>query len=66
MTFSGYVNALRIEEIKNELLFSDKLVKEIAADYGMNEYYMMRLFRKYTGETPTGFRHSRSQLVTKE
>lgn len=52
-----YVNDVRIEEAKRQLLQSGKKIMRIAEDVGFRDYiYFTKQFKKYTGYTPGSFR----------
>lgn len=53
-----YVLSLRIEEAKELLISSSMSVSEVAANIGIDEpSYFSRIFRKYTGCSPTEYRN---------
>ena len=48
---------LRIRVAEQQLLRSERSVKEVAEELGFcNEFYFSRFFKKYTGVSPTQFR----------
>lgn len=49
MTFSEYVNRMRIEKIKNELIYTDRPLYIIYDDYELTPKHLNRIFRQYTG-----------------
>lgn len=51
-----YVNKVRIDKAKLLLATSEKTVSEIAEELGMEPFYLSRLFKKYTGFTPSEYR----------
>lgn len=52
----GYVNKCKINYAKRLLIETDKSVKEIMLDSGFeNESYFFRLFKKYTGISPSDY-----------
>ncbi len=52
-----YINLQKINKAKDLLTRTDKNIKRIAYDVGIqDEKYFMRLFKKYMGLTPTDFR----------
>lgn len=51
-----YVNNRRMEEAKNLLLDPDSNVSEVANRVGMQIYYFSRVFKSYTGLTPSRYR----------
>lgn len=59
-TFTDYVLELRIEYVKNELLRTEKSVKDIITGAGyVNVSYFIDRFKKKEGMTPGEFRKSR-------
>ena len=58
-TVSDYIISKRISYAKNKLENSDKSVSEIGALVGVeNSAQFCRMFKKYTGTTPTAYRSS--------
>ena len=56
-TIISYVNKLRIESSKSLLLSSDLNISEIASTTGFFDInYFSRIFKKYTGISPTDYR----------
>ena len=54
---SEYILTLRINRAKNELSYTDRSVKEIAARCGFaSPYYFSRCFRQSTGLSPLAYR----------
>lgn len=49
MTFSEYVNRMRIEKIKNELIYTDRPLYIIYDDYDLTPKHLNRIFKQYTG-----------------
>lgn len=59
-----YVQALRMEEAKELLRFSSMSIREVAASIGIDEpSYFSRIFRKYTGFSPTDYRNRKNDFV---
>ncbi len=59
-TFVDYVTSLRIQEAKNLLEIQELKVSEIAGIVGYREdSYFIRVFKKYTGMTPSEYRSNR-------
>ena len=57
MTFTDYLNRLRIEKAKNLLANPHKHISEIAFEVGFESLSQFnRSFKRITGETPTRFR----------
>lgn len=57
LSFSTYLQNVRLEKAKNMLLHSDQKLHEISAAIGIgNVKYFCRLFKNYTGVTPTEYR----------
>ncbi|WP_165602806.1 AraC family transcriptional regulator [Lederbergia galactosidilytica] len=57
ITMTEYINLQKINKAKDLLTRTDKNIKRIAYDVGIqDEKYFMRLFKKYMGLTPTDFR----------
>lgn len=55
--FNEYLNKLRIEHAMNLLRESDMSIAEIGCAAGYSEHsYFCRVFKKMTGDTPSGFR----------
>ncbi len=54
---TDYVTLLRVEQIKQYLLHSDRGIAEIAYETGFDDLgYFSRYFRKHTGASPRLFR----------
>lgn len=52
-----YVTKLRIDYAKNQLVETEKSIKQICVDAGYQDpNYFSRIFKKWTGKTPTEFR----------
>lgn len=59
MSFTEYIHDLKISKVKSMLSNSELSVKEIAYKLGFNdEKYMMKLFKKHEGLTPTQYRNA--------
>lgn len=57
VTYIDYVIALRMDYAKEQLSHSDKSIKEICHESGYSDpNYFSRIFKKWTGQTPTEFR----------
>ncbi|MFB5663422.1 response regulator [Alteribacillus sp. HJP-4] len=57
MSFSDYINLLRIDKAAELLLETSNKVFEIAEYVGYKEYkYFVKVFKKYMGVTPTHYR----------
>ncbi|MNY63232.1 HTH-type transcriptional activator Btr [compost metagenome] len=57
MTPLGVINARLLLEVKRELAYSSRSIKEIAHELGFSdEGYFSRFFRKHTQQTPSEFR----------
>lgn len=57
LSFSTYLQNVRLEKAKNMLLHSDQKLHEISAAIGIgNVKYFCRLFKNYTGVTPTEYK----------
>jgi two-component system response regulator YesN len=57
MNFTEYVTGLRIETAKQLLLNPKLSIKQVCIDSGYsNPNYFSRIFKKWTGITPTEFR----------
>jgi AraC-like DNA-binding protein len=53
-----YINGKRIEMAKGMLVSTNYSVKHVAKEIGfLDEYYFMRVFKKYTGMTPSSYRN---------
>ena len=56
-TLVEYINIRKIEESQYYLRFSDKKIADISDQFFFcNQSYFTRIFKKYTGQTPRGFR----------
>jgi len=61
---SEIIETRKLIEAKNLLTYTDKSVSEIGFDLGYNEKaYFTSIFKKKTGQTPTGFRGTISKLI---
>ncbi len=59
ITPKQYICNRRIDTAKALLLNTDMTIKQISSETGYdNEFFFYRLFKKYTGQTPTYFRHN--------
>ena len=59
LTYTDFVNQYRIQYAK-KLLIQDKNVTEACFESGFESLsYFNRIFKKWTGETPSGFRKQR-------
>jgi two-component system response regulator YesN len=57
MTFTAYINSLRITKSKALLLETGRTINDIAQATGFNDYfYFNKVFKKLTGTTPAKFR----------
>lgn len=57
LSFSDYLNTLRIEQASELLVTTSNRVFEIAEYVGYSEYkYFVKVFKKYKGTTPTQYR----------
>ena len=57
MTFTEYVSRMRVEKAKNLLLNPNKWIHEVAYDAGFQSIpHFNRVFKKYTGVSPTEHR----------
>ena len=62
--FIDYVYKVRIEKAKDLLLYSDKMIRDIADIVGINDYsYFCKIFKKHEGITPLKYR---SKLLENE
>ena len=60
MTFTDYLNYVRICHTEQPLTFSDKSIAEISLDAGFSSVsYFNRVFKKYKLITPSEYRHSK-------
>ena len=63
VSFTHYVNLLRLNHAKNLLLSTEKSIIEVALDSGFeNVTYFNRCFKRELGLTPTEFRRQRPML----
>ena len=62
-----YINSIRIDKAKGLLISENKTISEIAVQIGFDDpQYFGRLFKKFTGTTPTEYRLTTSQQSEKE
>lgn len=60
MTFTDYLNFVRICHSENELIFSDKSIGEISLDCGFSSIsYFNRVFKKFKLISPSAYRNSK-------
>lgn len=60
----SYIEMVLIKRIKEQLLTSDKSLKEIAATLKFcDQYYLTRFFTKHVGESPTAYK--RKNIITR-
>ncbi|MDD3279264.1 MAG: response regulator [Lachnospiraceae bacterium] len=58
LSFSTYIQTVRLEKGKNALLYTNKKLAEIAESIGINNVkYFCKLFKEYTGLTPTEYKN---------
>jgi two-component system, response regulator YesN len=63
-TFVTYVNEVRIQAAKSELISTDKDIAEIADSVGFDSVsYFIRVFKRETDMTPGNYRSRRGQLL---
>nr|WP_276008888.1 AraC family transcriptional regulator [Aequitasia blattaphilus] len=61
VNYIEYVTELRMDYAKDALQNSDKSIKEICHDSGYSDpNYFSRIFKKWTGKTPTDYREKRA------
>lgn len=59
ISFTRYLNELRVEESKRLLKSEDHAIQDIASDIGYkSQSYYSKVFKKYTGLTPNEYRWS--------
>lgn len=59
ISFTGYLNELRVEESKRLLKSHKHAIQDIANDIGYkSQSYYSKVFKKYTGLTPNEYRWS--------
>lgn len=64
-TVSEVIETRKLIEAKNQLTHSDKNISEIGFDLGFNEKaYFTNVFKRRTGQTPTGFRTEMRRLLS--
>lgn len=57
--FSDFLNRVRIEQSKQLLCCTAKMIYEIAFEVGFQDYrYFSQIFKKYTGQTPRQFKNA--------
>ena len=62
-TFVTYVNEVRIQAAKSELISTDRDVAEISSAVGFESVsYFIRVFKREVGMTPGAYRSRRGQL----
>lgn len=49
VTFSEYVNRIRVEKIKNELVYTDRPIFIIYDDFDLSSKHLNRIFKQHTG-----------------
>lgn len=49
MTFSEYVNRMRVEKMRHELVYTDRPLYIICGDFELTSKHLNRIFRQYTG-----------------
>ncbi len=55
--FSDYINQLRVEHAKNDLIYTNTSLTEIALDHGFsNSSVFSKIFKHHTQMSPSGFR----------
>lgn len=60
-----YIDSVRLEAIKCDLLMSNMTLSEIAEAYGFDEYkYLLKFFKYHEGVTPSGYRESYYNMHT--
>lgn len=60
MTFTDYLNFVRICHTEKPLIFSDKTISEISLDAGFSSVsYFNRVFKKYKNISPSEYRRSK-------
>lgn len=60
MTFTDYLNFVRICQAENELIFSDKSIGDISLDCGFSSTsYFNRVFKKFKLISPSAYRNSK-------
>ena len=65
LSIKQYLNQDLIKEASRRLLFSDKMIKNIAMNLEFNdEYYFSRFFKKQTGLSPVEYRNRYSNGMT--
>ena len=63
-TFVTYVNEVRIQAAKSELISTDKDIAEIAESVGFDSVsYFIRVFKRETSMTPGNYRSRRGQML---
>ena len=57
MSFTGYVNRVRLEKVKSQLLSRQKSINETASEAGFESIsHFNRVFKKYEGKSPVRYR----------
>ncbi|MCL2378120.1 MAG: AraC family transcriptional regulator [Defluviitaleaceae bacterium] len=66
-TFIDYLNYYRVSIAKAKLLQADIIISEVFADVGFNNHsYFNRVFKKYTGFSPTKYRQKFASEATED
>lgn len=61
----AFVNRCKINDVRKKLIETEKSVKEIFVESGIqNESYFFRLFKNHTGTTPTEFRQKHRRMYS--
>jgi AraC family transcriptional activator of pobA len=59
ISLKAYLTRNLLQYVCKQVLYTDRIIKEIAFDSGFNdEYYFSRFFKKHTGFSPLQYRHS--------
>lgn len=62
ISFSEYVNKVRIQQAKRQLINTDQMIYEIAEQVGYKDYkHFTQVFKKFEDCTPTEYRNNKKQ-----
>lgn len=59
----AFLNRLKLEYAKNNLIYTDMTISEIASKLGYSTIYFDRFFKRWTGQTPCSYRREISRQL---